>query len=181
MMESNHLIDSVTSPFGAPQSPIEMKPDTDLLTAVTTSPFTSTSSPFSPTSPTSPSQPTTSYLPSFGSPTSVQSRSPPLSGTFPPSHPLSGAKHMCSICGDRASGKHYGVYSCEGCKGFFKRTVRKELTYACREDQQCLIDKRQRNRCQYCRYNKCMAMGMKREAVQEERSRGQKESNTSTS
>ena len=65
--------------------------------------------------------------------------------------PLSGSRHFCSICGDRASGKHYGVFSCEGCKGFFKRTVRKELTYACRENRDCVIDKRQRNRCQYCR------------------------------
>uniref|UniRef100_A0A1A9VRP2 Nuclear receptor subfamily 2 group B member 4 n=3 Tax=Glossina TaxID=44049 RepID=A0A1A9VRP2_GLOAU len=91
---------------------------------------------------------------------------------YPPNHPLSGSKHLCSICGDRASGKHYGVYSCEGCKGFFKRTVRKDLTYACREDRNCIIDKRQRNRCQYCRYQKCLACGMKREAVQEERQRG---------
>ncbi|XP_036676809.1 protein ultraspiracle [Drosophila suzukii] len=91
---------------------------------------------------------------------------------YPPNHPLSGSKHLCSICGDRASGKHYGVYSCEGCKGFFKRTVRKDLTYACRENRNCIIDKRQRNRCQYCRYQKCLTCGMKREAVQEERQRG---------
>ncbi|KAH8418980.1 hypothetical protein KR222_010975 [Zaprionus bogoriensis] len=91
---------------------------------------------------------------------------------YPPNHPLSGSKHLCSICGDRASGKHYGVYSCEGCKGFFKRTVRKDLTYACRENRNCIIDKRQRNRCQYCRYQKCLSCGMKREAVQEERQRG---------
>jgi hypothetical protein len=82
---------------------------------------------------------------------------------YPPNHPLSGSKHLCSICGDRASGKHYGVYSCEGCKGFFKRTVRKDLSYACREERNCIIDKRQRNRCQYCRYQKCLGMGMKRE------------------
>lgn len=62
-------------------------------------------------------------------------------------------------------------FSCEGCKGFFKRTVRKDLSYACREEKSCIIDKRQRNRCQYCRYQKCLAMGMKREAVQEERQR----------
>ncbi|XP_017348405.1 retinoic acid receptor RXR-alpha-A isoform X2 [Ictalurus punctatus] len=90
--------------------------------------------------------------------------------------PLSLTKHICAICGDRSSGKHYGVYSCEGCKGFFKRTVRKDLTYTCRDNKDCVIDKRQRNRCQYCRYQKCLAMGMKREvflhtAVQEERQR----------
>uniref|UniRef100_A0A672ZQG7 Retinoic acid receptor RXR n=1 Tax=Sphaeramia orbicularis TaxID=375764 RepID=A0A672ZQG7_9TELE len=83
-------------------------------------------------------------------------------------------KRLCVICGDRSSGKHYGVYSCEGCKGFFKRTVRKDLSYTCRDNKECLVDKRQRNRCQYCRYQKCLAMGMKREgmnSVQEERQR----------
>ncbi|XP_051581083.1 retinoic acid receptor RXR-gamma-B isoform X1 [Myxocyprinus asiaticus] len=90
--------------------------------------------------------------------------------------PGSLSKHMCAICGDRSSGKHYGVYSCEGCKGFFKRTIRKDLTYTCRDNKECLIDKRQRNRCQYCRYQKCLAMGMKREAVQEERQRGKEKS-----
>jgi len=53
--------------------------------------------------------------------------------------------------------------SCEGCKGFFKRTVRKDLSYACRDEKNCVIDKRQRNRCQYCRYMKCMAQGMNRD------------------
>lgn len=110
--------------------------------------------------------------------TPLQSPSSSSMGSPPPGLGLGGlssggmTKHICAICGDRASGKHYGVYSCEGCKGFFKRTVRKDLTYACRDDKKCLIDKRQRNRCQYCRYMKCISMGMKREAVQEERARG---------
>uniref|UniRef100_A0A8C9U2Y0 Retinoic acid receptor RXR n=1 Tax=Scleropages formosus TaxID=113540 RepID=A0A8C9U2Y0_SCLFO len=96
--------------------------------------------------------------------------------SYPCTSPGSLTKHICAICGDRSSGKHYGVYSCEGCKGFFKRTIRKDLTYTCRDSKECLIDKRQRNRCQYCRYQKCLAMGMKREAVQEERQRAKDKS-----
>jgi hypothetical protein len=90
---------------------------------------------------------------------------------YPPNHPLGNSKHLCAICGDRATGKHYGVFSCEGCKGFFKRTIRKDIVYVCRAQGNCLIDMRQRNRCQYCRYQKCLSCGMKREAVQEEKQR----------
>ncbi|CAF3564848.1 unnamed protein product [Adineta steineri] len=82
------------------------------------------------------------------------------------------SKYACAICGDKASGKHYGVHSCEGCKGFFKRTVRKDLTYTCRDNRECIIDKRQRNRCQYCRYQKCLTVEHYNNihlAVQEER------------
>ncbi|XP_073995261.1 retinoid X receptor ultraspiracle isoform X2 [Rhodnius prolixus] len=141
-----------------PQSPIDMKPDTATLHC----------SSFSPTPTSGPTSPQGFNI----VPSSVLGNGNKSSGNvYPPNHPLSGSKHLCSICGDRASGKHYGVYSCEGCKGFFKRTVRKDLSYACREDKQCLVDKRQRNRCQYCRYQKCLSMGMKREAVQEERQR----------
>ena len=75
----------------------------------------------------------------------------------------------CDICGDKGSGYHYSVYSCEGCKGFFKRTVQKDLQYKCRGYQQCVINKLTRNQCQYCRFQKCMMAGMKREAVREDR------------
>ncbi|XP_068854949.1 retinoic acid receptor RXR-beta-like, partial [Aphelocoma coerulescens] len=89
---------------------------------------------------------------------------PPLGIRGPPGCAPHGAgKRLCAICGDRSSGKHYGVSSCEGCKGFFKRTIRKDLTYTCRDNRECVVDKRQRNRCQYCRYQKCLATGMKRE------------------
>lgn len=75
----------------------------------------------------------------------------------------------CAICGDKGSGYHYSIYSCEGCKGFFKRTVQKDLQYKCREYQQCLINKQTRNQCQFCRFQKCLIVGMKREAVREDR------------
>ncbi|XP_063093848.1 nuclear receptor subfamily 2 group C member 2 isoform X1 [Cavia porcellus] len=75
----------------------------------------------------------------------------------------------CVVCGDKASGRHYGAVSCEGCKGFFKRSVRKNLTYSCRSSQDCVINKHHRNRCQFCRLKKCLEMGMKMESVQSER------------
>ncbi|XP_067855122.1 nuclear receptor subfamily 2 group C member 2-like isoform X2 [Heptranchias perlo] len=75
----------------------------------------------------------------------------------------------CVVCGDKASGRHYGAVSCEGCKGFFKRSVRKNLTYSCRSSQDCVINKHHRNRCQFCRLRKCLEMGMKMESVQCER------------
>ncbi|BFZ08807.1 hypothetical protein BsWGS_11846 [Bradybaena similaris] len=75
----------------------------------------------------------------------------------------------CVVCGDRASGRHYGAISCEGCKGFFKRSIRKQLGYACRGARDCPVTKLHRNRCQYCRLQKCLAVGMRSESVQQER------------
>ncbi|CAL9702603.1 unnamed protein product [Knipowitschia caucasica] len=75
----------------------------------------------------------------------------------------------CVVCGDKASGRHYGAVSCEGCKGFFKRSVRKNLSYSCRSKEDCVVNKHHRNRCQFCRLRKCLKMGMKTESVQSER------------
>lgn len=75
----------------------------------------------------------------------------------------------CVVCGDKASGRHYGAVSCEGCKGFFKRSIRKNLVYTCRGSGECAINKLHRNRCQYCRLQRCIALGMKQDSVQCER------------
>ncbi|CAK9299234.1 unnamed protein product [Gordionus sp. m RMFG-2023] len=69
----------------------------------------------------------------------------------------------CKVCGDRASGKHYGVISCDGCRGFFKRSVRKNLKYRCKESGTCSIDVLNRNHCQACRFKTCLRVNMKRE------------------
>ncbi|XP_052250122.1 orphan steroid hormone receptor 2-like isoform X1 [Dreissena polymorpha] len=86
----------------------------------------------------------------------------------------------CLVCGDRASGRHYGVISCEGCKGFFKRSIRKQLGYACRGNKDCSVTKPNRNRCQYCRLQKCLSIGMRSESVQQERKPTEKEKMSTT-
>nr|ASL70524.1 nuclear receptor [Brachionus calyciflorus] len=83
-----------------------------------------------------------------------------------------GFNESCPVCGDKVSGFHYGLLTCESCKGFFKRTVQNKKLYSCVDKQQCQIDKHQRKRCAYCRFQKCLQVGMKLEAVRENRVRG---------
>ena len=81
---------------------------------------------------------------------------------------------LCAVCGDAAACQHYGVRTCEGCKGFFKRTVQKHAKYVCLANKNCPIDKRRRNRCQYCRYSKCLAVGMIKDVVRTDSLKGRR-------
>merc|ERR1719461_2655284 len=83
-----------------------------------------------------------------------------------------GLEELCPVCGDKVSGYHYGLLTCESCKGFFKRTVQNKKVYTCVADRSCVIDKTQRKRCPYCRFQKCLDVGMKLEAVRHDRMRG---------
>ncbi|XP_014768162.1 hepatocyte nuclear factor 4-gamma isoform X2 [Octopus bimaculoides] len=102
-------------------------------------------------------------IPTLNSGSSVQSVASNL--------PAVNVSQFCAICGDRATGKHYGASSCDGCKGFFRRSVRKNHVYTCRFARNCVVDKDKRNQCRYCRLRKCFRAGMRKEAVQNERDR----------
>ncbi|XP_067397350.1 LOW QUALITY PROTEIN: nuclear receptor subfamily 1 group D member 1 [Emydura macquarii macquarii] len=79
---------------------------------------------------------------------------------------LNGMVLLCKVCGDVASGFHYGVHACEGCKGFFRRSIQQNIQYKkCLKNENCSIVRINRNRCQQCRFKKCLSVGMSRDAV----------------
>ncbi|XP_033991292.1 estrogen receptor-like [Trematomus bernacchii] len=78
---------------------------------------------------------------------------------------------FCAVCSDYASGYHYGVWSCEGCKAFFKRSIQGHNDYICPATNQCTIDRNRRKSCQACRLRKCYEVGMMKGGVRKDRSR----------
>lgn len=75
------------------------------------------------------------------------------------------------MCSDHSSGKHYGIFACDGCAGFFKRSIRRSRNYVCKAKTEgnCVVDKTHRNQCRACRLKKCFKVGMNKDAVQHER------------
>ncbi|KAM3176363.1 hypothetical protein ACTXT7_006632 [Hymenolepis weldensis] len=78
----------------------------------------------------------------------------------------------CVVCGDNATGFHYRAMTCEGCKGFFRRTIQKKLTYTCKFNNNCnVMHKQNRNSCQKCRFDKCIEGGMNKDLVLDDNKR----------
>ncbi|CAB3397022.1 unnamed protein product [Caenorhabditis bovis] len=76
---------------------------------------------------------------------------------------------LCLVCQDASTGYHYGVPSCNGCKTFFRRTIMKKQKYICQYDNNCPVDKSIRCACRFCRFEKCLQVGMDRNALQQNR------------
>ncbi|XP_048405105.1 bile acid receptor isoform X1 [Stegostoma tigrinum] len=72
---------------------------------------------------------------------------------------------LCVVCGDKASGYHYNALTCEGCKGFFRRSITKNAVYKCKNGGNCEMDMYMRRRCQECRLRKCKEVGMLAECL----------------
>ncbi|XP_029315000.1 nuclear receptor subfamily 1 group I member 2 isoform X2 [Cottoperca gobio] len=75
----------------------------------------------------------------------------------------------CGVCGDLAKGYHFNALTCEGCKGFFRRAIKRSTQLRCRFLNRCNITKNNRRSCQACRFTKCQAIGMRQEMVMSEK------------
>lgn len=73
----------------------------------------------------------------------------------------------CKVCQDHSSGKHYGIFACDGCAGFFKRSIRRSRQYICKAKSEgsCVVDKTHRNQCRACRLRKCVEVGMNKDGM----------------
>ncbi|XP_053311180.1 nuclear receptor subfamily 1 group I member 2 [Spea bombifrons] len=76
-----------------------------------------------------------------------------------------GEPKICRACGDRATGYHFNAMTCEGCKGFFRRAMKRDLRLSCPFQNSCIINKNNRRHCQACRLKKCLDIGMKKEMI----------------
>ncbi|XP_075896106.1 nuclear receptor subfamily 1 group I member 2 isoform X2 [Nelusetta ayraudi] len=74
----------------------------------------------------------------------------------------------CRVCGDLAKGYHFNALTCEGCKGFFRRAIKKSSQLKCPLQNKCSITKNNRRSCQACRLRKCQAIGMRQDMVMSE-------------
>ncbi|KAB0796298.1 hypothetical protein PPYR_10359 [Photinus pyralis] len=68
---------------------------------------------------------------------------------------------QCKVCGEPAAGFHFGAFTCEGCKSFFGRTYNNISSISeCKNNGQCVINKKNRTACKACRLRKCLLVGM---------------------
>ncbi|XP_025420859.1 protein doublesex-like [Sipha flava] len=68
---------------------------------------------------------------------------------------------QCKVCGEPAAGFHFGAFTCEGCKSFFGRTYNNLSSISeCKNNGECVINKKNRTSCKACRLRKCLLVGM---------------------
>lgn len=91
---------------------------------------------------------------------------------------------LCCICGDSSSGVHYGVWACEGCKGFFRRAMARKSTeapFTCYFSFGCDVNRENRNKCRACRLRRCQEAGMIYDKMKENKRRSKTSSGSGVS
>ncbi|XP_076366208.1 vitamin D3 receptor-like isoform X2 [Tachypleus tridentatus] len=80
---------------------------------------------------------------------------------------------FCRVCGDRAKSFHFGGLSCDSCKAFFRRSVQSAgyKNFQCPYRRTCEITISSRKCCQFCRFQKCVNIGMEKGWVMTEEER----------
>ncbi|XP_064413218.1 nuclear receptor subfamily 1 group I member 2 [Latimeria chalumnae] len=76
-----------------------------------------------------------------------------------------GEPKVCRVCGDKATGYHFNAMTCEGCKGFFRRAMKRNIHFSCLFQNSCVVTKANRRQCQACRLKKCLEIGMLKELI----------------
>uniref|UniRef100_A0A914WET2 Uncharacterized protein n=1 Tax=Plectus sambesii TaxID=2011161 RepID=A0A914WET2_9BILA len=104
--------------------------------------------------------------------TSINDEQPTSDHGFRKRNSISWHQSVCTVCGDRADSKHYGAYACNGCKGFFRRTIWNCRKYFCKHNGQCVITKEIRIACKACRFTKCIKVGMNPKELHSSRKTG---------
>ncbi|XP_061419478.1 vitamin D3 receptor B-like [Lethenteron reissneri] len=79
-----------------------------------------------------------------------------------------GVLKVCGVCGDKATGYHFNAMTCEGCKGFFRRSMKRSASFTCPFEGKCNITKDNRRHCQACRLKRCRDIGMMKELIMTE-------------
>ncbi|NXT42742.1 NR1I2 protein, partial [Pelecanoides urinatrix] len=108
---------------------------------------------------------------SVSSPSDAESSPRPLPGAHVPGGEDVEAgeeEKVCAVCGDRATGYHFHVMTCEGCKGFFRRSINKGVRFTCPFARSCPVTKAKRRQCQACRLQKCLDVGMRKDMIMSE-------------
>ncbi|CEF64206.1 Nuclear hormone receptor, ligand-binding, core domain and Zinc finger, nuclear hormone receptor-type domain and Nuclear hormone receptor, ligand-binding domain and Zinc finger, NHR/GATA-type domain-containing protein [Strongyloides ratti] len=74
---------------------------------------------------------------------------------------MSSINDSCLICEIPSCGYHLSINSCRSCSTFFKRTIRGNKKYRCRRNtKNCPVHYTIRQKCKYCRFQKCKKLGM---------------------
>lgn len=78
---------------------------------------------------------------------------------------ISKERTICTVCEIESDNHHvhYGALACFSCRAFFRRAHNKGdgiPGYVCKKEGKCNVTAKNRKKCQRCRYDKCVEMGM---------------------